>query len=110
MRSSLFVCIYLGVGALDSYIYVHTAGDSGGGGPPSDSQGSGGSSSNVVPSFEGKGLLLRHLLRTEAAYVARVQGFKVFWCIGADVYVYIYIHTHTNTSTPHSHPLLNTPS
>lgn len=39
---------------------------------------SGGSSSHMgVPSFEGKGPLLRHLLRTEAAYVERLRGFKV---------------------------------
>lgn len=55
------------------------AGDSGVGGTAlAAAQGSGsGSSNNVVPSFEGKGPLLRHLLGTEAAYVERLRGFKV---------------------------------
>lgn len=51
----------------------------------------------MVPSFEGKGPLLRHLLGTEAAYVERLRGFKVRGrCL--------YMRTQRRTAWPFSYP------
>lgn len=50
--------------------YITLAGSASGG------AGNGGGHQPIVPSFEGKAALLRHLLRTERAYAERLAGFK----------------------------------